>query len=249
MFDCGPAATHKLIKAGLSPTQIDYLFFTHHHFDHDADYACFVLTRWCHIADEKRQLHVWGPPPTEWITERLIGPDGAHSADWKARLEEWSVRPDAYSRRGAPTVDVHDVGPGKVVETKGWSVTAARAKHQEPALHTLAYRVDSDEGSIVFCADTLPCESVSQLAHRVDALVVTCWDHQEAVKARPYPLILSGTLDVANLAREADVKRLILTHPSPSLARPGSNEKAIVDISRVFRGEIIFGEESLVLDL
>jgi ribonuclease Z len=37
MFDCGPAATWKLVKAGLTPTQIDYLFFTHHHFDHDVD--------------------------------------------------------------------------------------------------------------------------------------------------------------------------------------------------------------------
>ena len=32
MFDCGPAATHKLVKAGLFPTQVDNLFFTHHHF-------------------------------------------------------------------------------------------------------------------------------------------------------------------------------------------------------------------------
>ena len=47
MFDCGPAATHKLVKAGLWPTQIDYLFFTHHHFDHDVDYPCFLLCRWC----------------------------------------------------------------------------------------------------------------------------------------------------------------------------------------------------------
>ncbi len=46
MFDCGPAATHKLVKAGLFPTQIDYLFFTHHHFDHDIDYPCFLLCRW-----------------------------------------------------------------------------------------------------------------------------------------------------------------------------------------------------------
>ena len=26
MFDCGPAATHKLVKAGLYPTQVDNLF-------------------------------------------------------------------------------------------------------------------------------------------------------------------------------------------------------------------------------
>ena len=46
MIDCGPAATHKLVKAGMWPTAIDYLFFTHHHFDHDVDYPCFLLTRW-----------------------------------------------------------------------------------------------------------------------------------------------------------------------------------------------------------
>ena len=38
MFDCGPAATWKLVKAGIFPTKVDYLFFTHHHFDHDVDY-------------------------------------------------------------------------------------------------------------------------------------------------------------------------------------------------------------------
>ena len=31
MFDCGPAATHKLVKMGLFPTDVGYLFFTHHH--------------------------------------------------------------------------------------------------------------------------------------------------------------------------------------------------------------------------
>ena len=46
MFDCGPAATHKLVKAGLYPTQVDNVFFTHHHFDHNIDYPCFQL---CHL--------------------------------------------------------------------------------------------------------------------------------------------------------------------------------------------------------
>ena len=46
MFDCGPASTHKLVKMGISLTEIDNLFFTHHHFDHDVDYPCFILSRW-----------------------------------------------------------------------------------------------------------------------------------------------------------------------------------------------------------
>ena len=43
MFDCVPATNHKLLKAGLFPTELDFLFFTHHHFDHDIDYPCFLL--------------------------------------------------------------------------------------------------------------------------------------------------------------------------------------------------------------
>ena len=45
MFDCVPATNHKLVKAGLFPTELDFLFFTHHHFDHDIDYPCFLLCR------------------------------------------------------------------------------------------------------------------------------------------------------------------------------------------------------------
>ena len=37
MLDCGPATTHKTVKVGLFPTQIDHLFLTHHHYDHNAD--------------------------------------------------------------------------------------------------------------------------------------------------------------------------------------------------------------------
>ena len=64
MFDCGPAATYKLVKAGLFPTQIDYLFFTHHHFDHNSDYPCFLLCRWDQSTGKENRLQVLGPPPT-----------------------------------------------------------------------------------------------------------------------------------------------------------------------------------------
>ena len=73
MVDCGPAATHKLVKAGLWPTKIDYLFFTHHHFDHDVDYPCFLLTRWDQSIGKENRLQVFGPSPTERFTEGIMG--------------------------------------------------------------------------------------------------------------------------------------------------------------------------------
>src|SRR3989441_194065 len=86
MFECGPAATAKLVKVGILPTRVDYLFFTHHHFDHDVDYPCFLLCRWDQSIGKENQLRVYGPTLTETITERLLGENGAFVHDWKARV-------------------------------------------------------------------------------------------------------------------------------------------------------------------
>lgn len=248
MFDCGPAATHKLVQAGLVPMQIDYLFFTHHHYDHNGDYPSFLLVRWI-LTRGQSQLRVWGPPRTEWVTERLIGPEGAFSDDWKARVREYEVAGRGPLPPPSASLDVHDIEPGKVIERERWSVTAARASHQEPLLHSLAYRLDSDEGSIVFSGDTRPCESVSQLAQGADTLVVTCWSHQKEKAPGAPQSILGGTLDAANLAQEAGVKKLIVSHTFHPITGPGSKERAIVDIARIYEGEIIFGEELMILEL
>ena len=254
MFDCGPATTHKLVKAGLFPTQIDSLFFTHHHFDHNVDYPCFLLCRWDQSTAKENRLQVYGPPPTKWITERLIGPDGAFFHDWKARVEA-PVSQSVHANRGGslprpePSLDVHDVGPGTVAESNRWKVTAARVRHVEPWLESLSYRIDSEKGSIVFAGDTGPCESVSGLAHGADVLVVNCWDHQETMEQNGEAPGQTGTLDAARMALESGARKLILTHSGPHLTEPGSRERGIADIARIYQGEIIFGEELMRLTL
>jgi len=254
MFDCGPATTHKLVKAGLFPTQVDYLFFTHHHFDHNADYPCFLLSRWDQSTGREGRLQVYGPPPTKWITGRLIGEDGVFSCDWKARVGAQVSQKVHLNRGGSlprpePSLDVQDVGPAKVVEHGSWTVTAAPAKHVQPWLESLAYRVDTDGGSIVFAGDTEPCKSVSELAHGADVLVVNCWDHQHTMDENGEAPGQTGTLDAARMAQKAGVRKLILAHTGPHLAEPGSREKAIGDMAHIFHNEIIFGEELMRLAL
>ena len=98
MFDCGPAATDKLVKAGLWPTNIDYLFFTHHHFDHDIDYPCFLLCRWDQSIGKENTLNVYGPQPTKKLTEDIIGVNGAFAHDWKARVNAPSGQQEYQNR-------------------------------------------------------------------------------------------------------------------------------------------------------
>jgi len=253
MFDCGPAATHKLVKMGLYPTQIDYLFFSHHHFDHNVDYPCFLLCRWDQSVGRENPLQVWGPPPTAWLTEHLIGPAGAFHHDWRARVghpgsQEIFVKRGGSLPRPEPQVLVTDIDSGQVIKQDLWSVTAVNAQHIEPWMPTLAYRVDFNGQGIVFTGDTGPCRSVMALAKDADTLLIHCWDHQESMKNHEAGMI-TGTIAAAEFAKEAGVRRLILAHQGPNLDQPGSKEKAIADIARIFDGEIIFAEESLIIEI
>ena len=255
MFDCGPAATHKLVKAGLWPTQVDYLFFSHHHFDHDVDYPCFLLCRWDQSIGKENQLQVYGPTLTETITERILGEDvGAFAHDWKARINLPGSQRVFVNRGGTlprkpPSVSVKDVGPGLIHTGKEWKVTAAVGEHAQPWLDSLAYRIDSAEGSIVFTGDTEPCQSVIDLARGADLMLCMCWDHQSVMEQVGESEGQCGTVGAGQMAQEAGVKRLALVHTGPRLCQHPEMEKGIGDIKKVYDGELVFGEELMVLEV
>ena len=252
MFDCGPAATHKLVKMGIFPTQVDYLFFTHHHFDHDVDYPCFLLCRWDQSVGKENTLQVFGPTLTQTLTERIIGEQGVFAHDWKARVNHPLSQRVFVNRGGTlprkpPHVLAKDVGPGPVHRGREWAVSAAPAEHVQPYLDSLAYRLDSAEGSIVFTGDTQPCRSVVDLARGADMLLCMCWDDQERMQANGEAPGQCGTTGAAQMAQEAGVKRLVLVHIGPHLSTHGPMEKGIGDVRRLYSGEIIFADELMAL--
>ena len=254
MFDCGPAATHKMVKAGLYPTQVDYLFFTHHHFDHCSDFPCFYLTRWDQGTGREGRLAIYGPPPLEDIVARLVGPDGVYSLDWKSRVAHPHSQALHVKRGGAlprpePECDVYEVGPGEVARREGWRVSAARASHHQPWLECLSYRVDTDEGAVVITGDTRPCPEVSELSRGADTMVVNTWEHQDIMEETEGEPSIAGTLEAARMAAEAGARTLIVAHTGAHLAAPGSRERGIADMARIFSGRIIFGEELMAVEL
>lgn len=254
MFDCGPATTNKLMKAGIRPGWVDHLFFTHHHYDHNVDYPCFLLTRWDEtLADT--ELQVFGPDLTEQITHRLMDEDeGAFAPDWIARINH-PLSLGAYQRRGGvlprrpPVTHAKDIGPGVVIDGPDWQVTTAPALHVQPWLDSLAYRLDTEEGSLVVTGDTAPCDSVIELAQGVDTMVSLCAFVQEDIDGTAEAAAMSGSRDVATMAQKAGASRLIVTHQNSGLDEPGQTERAIRDMARHYDGEIVWGEEMLVKQL
>ena len=250
MFDCGPSTTHKLVKAGLVPTQISHLFFTHHHFDHNADIPCFFLCRWDQSAGRYPDLEVYGPKPTKLIMERLFGKKGAFYFDLYARVN-YSASQKVYVNRGGklprllPSLKVKDLKGNEVVKGNGWKVTAVNNVHAQPFLEGFTYRLDSKAGSVLITGDTQICKNVVDLARGVDVIVCMCWNFQELMDADGEAPGQCGTAMAAKLAKEAGAKKLVLTHTGPFLCRPGNVKKALKQVKKIFKGNVVFAKELL----
>lgn len=254
MVDCGPAATWKLAKAGLRVTDVDHLFFTHHHFDHDVDYPCFLLTRWDQSIGAERELRVYGPPPTAQLTDQLIGPAGAFTHDYHARIN-WTSSQRVHMNRGGtlprkpPNVRAEDIQAGFVLESETWTVRAAEAAHAQPYLDCLSYRFDTSAGSVVVTGDTEPCPAVQELATGADVLLCMSWDTEENMARTGEGEGCCGVESAARMARDARVETLVLVHTGPRLSTQENTTAAIELAGTIHDGPVIFAEELTVVNL
>lgn len=254
MIDCGPAATYKMAQLGIAPTQVEHLFLTHHHFDHNADFPCFALTRWDQDNGSAPELKVYGPSPTRRFVERLLGVEGAFFDDWYSRVKHPASH-ECHRQRGgslpraAPSIKTRDMGPGTVVETESWTATAEQVHHVEPWLISLAYRFETTDGNIVFAGHCGDCPELRRFASGVDTLVIACThfgrDRTDAATAD----VITGTTEVAEIANEAGAGRLVLTHVSPGFSMPGVKEVAVAQVARMFSGHILFPRELQTIEL
>ena len=151
--------------------------------------------------------------------------------------------------RKPPDVFAKDIGPGSVCSGRTWEMTAAPAEHVQPYLDSLAYRLDTPEGSVVFTGDTQPCQSVVDLARDADVMLCMCWDDQEVMELNGEAAFQCGTTAAARMAQEAGVRRLVLVHMGPHLSEHGPMEKGIGDVKRLYDGQLIFSDELMAFDL
>lgn len=254
LFDCGPATTYKLAKFNLSSLDFDHLFISHHHFDHVADLPAFLLTRWDHSIGTESLLEVFGPENTELMIDRLIGEKGALAFDWKARVNH-PLSQQMHQLRGGnlprpkPFFDVHDVSTGVIVEGDGFKVTSQRIEHVQPHLEANAYRLDTDEISIVFTGDARPCDHIVELSKGADVLVSMCGNFQSELERKGVESGQIGSLAAAEMAAEAGVGQLVMVHMGPDISSQQGRVRAVQEMSGIYSGNIIVSDELTSYDL
>ncbi len=249
VMDHGPDAHRRLLESGKRATDVTHAFFTHLHYDHCLDYARLVLQRWDMGAGKVPELQVFGPPPMSRMTDLLFGDDGVYGPDLEARVEH-RLSLDIYELRGGalprrkPAPQVREVAPGDVVETANWRVTVAEASHVQPYLQCHAYRLDSDAGSMCYTGDSgSECEAVIELAKGCDVLIHMTHFEAGTEPSDEYRAGCGAHLDVAAVAKRAQVGTLVLSHVLERIDRPGTRERLLSEVMQVFDGRVVWAED------
>ena len=252
VFDCGPGSYRRFLETGKQPTKVTQLFVTHWHYDHCTDLAPYVLQRWDQGAGEIPELKVYGPQPIRRILEALFETDGVFDSDLEARTKnEASVA--LYHARGGrgtrerPRPIITEAEHGSEFRGDDWMVRAIEVPHAQPYLRCLAYRLDSGGYSLVYSGDSGPTDRMISFSEGADVLIHMCHyltgtEFNEAMlKGCGSPKM------IANLARDAGVKTVILTHITGQIDKPGVREQVISEVREIFQGTVVFGEDLTVV--
>lgn len=218
---------------------------THHHSDHIVDFPCFALLRFDLDPGDLPPLKVYGPPPTVEFADRLFGEQGAFRPDIVAR-QQHPVSHHGYVKRGGTLprpgikAEAHDLASGAVIDGGSWRATAVEVPHIGPYLTTLAYRIDTAEGSVLFLGDASDCPALRQLAQGVDTLVtgLVGLNFREADASHPIHGVSADISEIVDITADAAIGRVVLIHGSPP------EESAIARLRRGYGGK---GYDGLVL--
>jgi ribonuclease Z len=255
MIDCGWGAARRLMTSGIPIGSVDTICFTHMHSDHVTDLPDFMIMRWT-TGGTTRPLIVYGPEGTREMVE---GFRAGIEPDVRFRIAHHGEKLDP---RGVD-VEVHELvgtrDPSYFAEIGPLRIAAFEVDHR-PVVPAFGYRIDCDSRSVVLSGDTAKCDSLVR-ASRGASLLVSEALNRDMMRQRIDFLRASGndrmaeilteaceyhssTADVAEMARDAGVRRLVLSHLIPPPPDDGPVVEAfIAGMSDVFSGELLVGRD------
>lgn len=231
LFDCGRGATMRLVQAGIAPESIGRVFFTHHHFDHNCDFAYFFLTSW--LLGRSRALEIIGPRGTQAFCNALLAE--AYRDDIATRREHpaYPAGGEQWSSRDVTEAEFCLAGPGYVIRM-------IHVRHSAPILDNLAFRIEAEGKRLVVVGDTTPDERLMKFAENADLLVHECSFPSAVLEGEHWGEFHTPPKELGRWAKERGVKRLLLKH---FCLREG-----VVDLDTLV-GEVraTFGNEGLIV--
>src|SRR4051812_27225050 len=231
LFDCGEGTQHQLLRS-IGLPDIDAVFITHLHLDHWLGLPGMLKT--FDMRARERTLEIFGPPGLKALFQHtmrpVIGRTG-YPLEIRELEHHEEIGFDGFLVAGFPVKHrvealgyafVEDDRPGRFdVETaRTLGVTEGpdfgrlqRGETVDGVSPSQVVGPDRPGRRIVYSGDTMPTQTTEAYAHRADVLIheaTFCEDDRARAKETGH----STARQAAELARDAEVKLLALTHLS-----------------------------------
>jgi ribonuclease Z len=259
LVDVGPGSWETVDLANLPTGHLEGVFLTHFHSDHIGDLGEAETQSW--IAGRTQPLDLYGPPGVARIASGLAL---VYAGDVDARVAHHG---DAYMPRASATFAPHEIALGPepdaaavAYERDGLRVTMFRVDHR-PVEPAVGYRFDWKGRSVVISGDTRKSGSVIEHAKGADLLIHEALDAglvgraQAAAKrlgmdrlaklAGDIPTYHTSPREAGEVAREAGVAHLVLTHLVPAPRNALMERSFMHGVHESFDGEATLGEDGM----
>jgi ribonuclease Z len=255
LVDVGSGSWEVVDLANLPTAALSAVLLTHFHSDHIGDLGEATTQSW--IAGRPRPLDVYGPPGTVRVVQ---GFQEAYAADVGYRVAHHG---DATLPRAAAGAVAHEVPIGAeatadatVFERNGLRVTMFRVDHA-PIDPAVGYRFDFAGRSVVVSGDTRKSASVVEHARGADLLIHEALQPEMVLRV---PRVAEGLgltrvaklagdivnyhtspVEAAEVARDAGVPHLVLTHLVPAPNNILTRRLFLRGVGDVYTGEVTLG--------
>ena len=269
MFDCGEGTQRQMMRYGIS-FALEDIFFTHMHADHLLGVVGLIRTM--ALQGRTERLRLWGPRGAARVLKRAESL-GFERSTFPVEIEEidaaqriardgYAIVPFPVDHRGAVSLGYALVeedrkgrfnpdlarelgipeGPLWGQIHRGKAVTLDDGRVIEPSVLVGPQRPGR---TVVITGDTRPCAATVDAARNADLLVhESTFGDEEAERASETGH--STAREAAQVAREAGVRRLLLTHFSARYSRDA------VELEREARSvfaETLIGRDGTEVDV
>jgi ribonuclease BN (tRNA processing enzyme) len=219
LFDSGSGTIRRMLEAGITYHDIDYIFYTHIHPDHTSDLVPFIFATKYADVPRTKNLNIIGGKGFKNFFKELNGVYG-----------KW-IKPELYK------LNIREISD-KALDLENFRVTAKPLAHIN---ESVGYRIEDKGGkSIVVSGDTDYCKNIVKLGFDADVLILECsMPDEKKVDGHLTPSLCG------RIADESSCKKLVLTHFYPSCDKID----AVSVCKRYYKGKIIVSEDLMRLKI
>lgn len=266
LFDCGEGTQKQLMKSGISFMQISKIFITHWHADHFAGLIPMIQTM--NLEKRKKSLIIYGPEAEKFVSNILdLGyfgvrfPIEARNVEFEGNSITKIDETEDYEVYSTPAYHTVPAVAYCFKEKDRWNIDENKLKDfsikRGPWLRKLKKegKIEfkgktisiKDVGyikrglKVVYSGDTKPHKNIANMSKDADLLIHDGTFLEEDIAEKSH----SDVKKAAELAKLANVKKLILTH----ISRRYTDTKDLEDQAKELFPNTIIAKDMMKINL